>query len=932
MNKLIGFALLLATSLSHAGILAPYDPSQSSPALEWREVENEFVRVIYPSYLDEQASFIANLVEHYSAVSGKTYLQVRPKKFPLILRPEFAQPNGFVTLAPRRSEWYTSSIFSPIIGGLNFYQSLAIHEYRHINQFDFMYRSSNKVAYFLFGDFGLSLGIAIGLPAWYLEGDAVWAETAYTDAGRGRSPRFAARLKAMLLTNQIPTYDEFIGRTYRTKHPNHYVFGYYLAARGYKVFGQDIWRQVLEFVTGFSFNPYGFTNAFKRITDRDFEDFYNQTLIDLKNEWRKDEIPNDKQKYTERFYPIIDGKELYYLKKDLDSFWGLYRFGSSKPEVELAISPEISRIDLKSQLLVYTQFLPSPRFAYKSYSDLFSYNLKTKKKKHLLKNQRVYHPKLSPSSNKILVTKLGDMNNWTLSIIDLDGNELQNIAFRDQIISEAVWRNDNEVIAIVQQVDGQKRLMEIDLVSQKTKILSAPTRNNIFSLNIANESLYFEADYKGKVQILSLNLQNNNIAVCSDEPIAAYNPYVDKKKLYFVTEQANGKVLKSKNLECRNINNDIFKNFNYIGNTPSDNFIGEAPVLMPDFNQVISKKLTSKDYSEYTDRLKPHSWSFFSGRGFDLSITGNNYLNSLGYTIGAGRSADEEQPFAYFNLAYTKFYPIFSFSFDYRKRADKNPDTQKIESKWSELETDVSITLPYTYKKGLYNNYFELTGTYGQLKYSEDIRAKVYELSDDTLDINGGEFLFYSLKDTRFREIYPSYGVRFNAVYKKALAKKSPDFSSEVFFQKADVFLPGFFANNGFKFSGTMEKQSKGFFNYRHQPVNQGQTDYVLSRGFKYSYVDQYIKGSATYVTPLLYPDLDLWGWVYFRRVYSKLFFDHTKVEILNFSSNLNSAGAELLFETHLLRKLDLTFGARASHRLEDSTVYDFFLASMIEI
>src|SRR5690606_19528328 len=100
---------------------------------------------------------ISNLVQYYSTRVGLDYGVQKPKQFPLIIRPEFAELNGFVTLMPRRSEWYTSATITPVIGALNFYQALSIHEYRHIVQYDYMKKSTNKFAYAIFGEFGLAL-------------------------------------------------------------------------------------------------------------------------------------------------------------------------------------------------------------------------------------------------------------------------------------------------------------------------------------------------------------------------------------------------------------------------------------------------------------------------------------------------------------------------------------------------------------------------------------------------------------------------------------------------------------------------------------------------------------------------------------------------------------------------------------------------------
>ncbi|PIP91745.1 MAG: hypothetical protein COW01_16260 [Bdellovibrionales bacterium CG12_big_fil_rev_8_21_14_0_65_38_15] len=932
MKKLL-FLLLWITN-SYAGFLAPYDPSQSSPSYNWSQMNNDYVQVIYPSFLEDQANFIANLVEHYSTVTGLSYGITRPKKFPLIIRNQFAVPNGFVTLAPRRSEWYTSSIFTPILGGLNFYQSLAIHEYRHINQFDSMYRSTNKFAYALFGDFGLSLAIGMGVPAWFLEGDAVWSETRFSDAGRGRSPRFAARLKAMVLTDQIPTYDEFIGGTYRTLRPNHYVFGYFLVTQGYKLYGDEVWGKVLDSVTGFSFNPYALTNAFESITGEDFEKFYNQTMTDLKFAWRKDAIIKTNDEFVEHQYPIVDQGQLYYLKKDLNSFWGLYKYGISKPIKELDISPSISRVDLKNDLFVYTQFLPSARFAYKNYHDLFSYNLKTKETKHLIKDSRIYQPQISPNKDRILAVKFREDNSWGLTVVDLNGNEEQFIGFKDEIISEAVWFDNSTVMAIVQMIDGRKVIKAINLQTKRSRSLTNPTRNNLYSLHNHQGLLYFEADINGSVQILRLQPTQTgyNLSTCSDEPIAAYNPFVSGKKLYFVTELDHGKQLKSRELNCKNIENSTIEDFNYLGKSPSDNFIETMPLEFTSFNNVVSKKNTPTPYEETSTGLSPHSWSFISGRGIEASVSGNNYLNTFAYQLGVGQSAEEKQPFGYGALYYTKYYPIFSISADYRKREDTDSRTN-LTSNWAETELKFNTTLPFSFKSGLYYNHFELTGSLGQIEFTEDITARSYELSDDSLEIQAAEVLIYSLKEKRFREIFPSYGFLYNAVAKKAQAKKVNSFSSDVLYQNLNIYLPGFFKNNGFKLSAFRERQTKGFNNYRFNPINDAATEYVFSRGFDYTYVDRYTKGSIEYATPLWNTDFDLAGWVYLRRIFAKAYFDHTKVELLNFTNNLNSAGAELIFETKFFRLLDLNLGVRNNNKLDrNESSFDFFIGTDLSL
>lgn len=930
MKNLIILITFIVTSSTHAmGILEPVNLNQSSSGLNWLETENNAVRVIYPDYMGTTAKMTANLIEHYSQVVGISYFNLPPKKFSLIMRPEVAELNGFVTLAPRRSEWFTSATISPVIGALNFYQALAIHEYRHIVQFDYMLRSTNKLAYSLFGDLGLQLAIFLGLPAWYFEGDAVWAETEYTDAGRGRSPRFGARLKALVLNDQVPSYDEFLGRTYNTNHPNHYVIGYYLITSARKRFGEDIWAKIVKSITKFSFNPYAITNAFHDYTQIRLEDFYNQTMTELKAKWLHPGFKKASGEYQNIAYPLVDKDKLYYLKRTLDSHWGLYQYGKNKPEIEVPVSPALSKIDLKNNLLVYTQYLPSPRYGYKSYSDLFTYDLETRERKHLIEDSRIFHPAFSPDGSRISFTNQNELGQWSIKIVDLNGKEIDQLQYKNELITEAVWKSDTKLLAIVQRNDGYKKLVEIDLSTKRSKTLMGFTRNNLFSLSVDGPNLVFEADYKGAVQIFSLNTDNLGLKRCTDEVIAAYNPTIKKNKLYYVSEVANGKDVKVSNTTCASVSNNALVDFNYLGDTPSDNYQKAKLVKINDFDSLINKELPSQEHSEFTDKLTPHSWSFVSGRGIELSMASNNYLNSFGYDIGVGRSSEEKQPFGYLEINYTKHYPVFSLKFEYEKREDNDTIIGRKDI-WEELEATAKMTLPYSFKKGFYNNYFALSGSYGVLKYTRNDLARVYEISDQRLDVTGAEIVISSLKDKTERDLIPSYGLQYIGAYQDAKAKEFKSFSSDVLYQDLSFYLPGLTVNSGLKLNGTTEQQKKGSRNYRFDPLNDDFTSYVFSRGFDYFYVDKYQKASLDYYFPMSYPDMNLAGWFYLRRIYAKLFFDHTKAEISTRTYNFNSTGAELNFESYVLRKLDLSFGMRASHRIDytrgDKEIYDFFL------
>ena len=79
-------------------------------------------------------------------------LNVDPRKISIILQSKSAQSNGFVTVAPWRSEFYTMPTQNYNFAGTNdWLNELAVHEYRHMAQFQRSITGFNKFFYYLFG-------------------------------------------------------------------------------------------------------------------------------------------------------------------------------------------------------------------------------------------------------------------------------------------------------------------------------------------------------------------------------------------------------------------------------------------------------------------------------------------------------------------------------------------------------------------------------------------------------------------------------------------------------------------------------------------------------------------------------------------------------------------------------------------------------------
>ena len=80
-------------------------PEQGAPTVRWRTVEGTHVRVITPDTRLLEAQRLVALIDRIAARDTAS-LRARAPRIDLVMRHQLAQPNGFVTLMPRRTEFF----------------------------------------------------------------------------------------------------------------------------------------------------------------------------------------------------------------------------------------------------------------------------------------------------------------------------------------------------------------------------------------------------------------------------------------------------------------------------------------------------------------------------------------------------------------------------------------------------------------------------------------------------------------------------------------------------------------------------------------------------------------------------------------------------------------------------------------------------------
>ncbi|HEV3325639.1 MAG TPA: hypothetical protein VG052_08530, partial [Puia sp.] len=106
------------------------------PSLKWKQINTEPARIIFPTGLDSAAQQVAAIVQRLSQTTLPTIGHAQ-RKVNIIFQNQTTVANGYVQLAPFRSEFQlTPEQNSFELGSLPWQKMLAIHEYRHVQQYN----------------------------------------------------------------------------------------------------------------------------------------------------------------------------------------------------------------------------------------------------------------------------------------------------------------------------------------------------------------------------------------------------------------------------------------------------------------------------------------------------------------------------------------------------------------------------------------------------------------------------------------------------------------------------------------------------------------------------------------------------------------------------------------------------------------------------
>lgn len=935
------FLIFFLSSAFAAVIDAPVNPidfEQNPTSLQWKKIETKHFEIIFPEEVTEEAQRVAHLLEKLYPFVTRS-MEVKPKKIPLVLQNQSIVSNGFVTLAPRRTEWYMTPSVDPDLSNTEWLKTLAIHEFRHVVQFERSREGFNKFLEIILGEVGHAVGLGLTAPPWVYEGDAVGIETALTLGGRGRLPLFERDLRTLLLSGKKFTYDKAHMGSFGDFVPNHYVYGYFYTSYIRNQLGDLALSRLMYHSAQNSWNPLSFYNTMDDTFRKDFELFYQDVMQDLVSHWQKKALelkptpfqvqsPEKKHGWTNYTYPqFTESGDIVALRSGLSWIAQFVLLKDKKEEVLFTPGPLQNEYAyrLRKDKLAYIEWELDPRWGYRDFGRLRVFDVK--KRKHILSKRKtkLRLAVLDHQAEYIAAVEWDVKQGQAVVILDRKGKESLRIPYsKASVITSLDWLTDEELVLVVKDRNDEKSLKRLHLRSGREEVLHEKSFFNYGSVNVSGGQVLLESPQSGIDNIFML--EGSALRQITSALYGAYAPTVQDGNLFYADYTVNGLQLAKKELPWN------------AEQSSSDSFVPvyeKFATLEGRENLDLSQgqeDLPVKPYSQMNNALNFHSWVIIVpplSSTLTLATFSRDILNKFSLSVGADWNLNEKTVQGFVGAAWSHLYPVFDIRAAYgNRRQDILSAAGKVENKWEEGTAEFGMQIPWARITGQFNQTFSARGFAKMIKVTNKLSGDQSDINDGALFSPGAQINYSILSRLARRDLLPRYGTSLTGRMEEGRDVTGDDQRGSLQLLDGRLFLPGFALHHSLHQQLAYERQRDDSYQY---------ASFVFyPRGTRSVFLEEFFKYSANYAFPLAYPDFNLSRYLYLKRLSLNLFYDSLEGRFRSFDYRSSSLGWEVLFDTNLVRiALPITWGIRGSYvqeGLEKEDNYEIFLNSLLGV
>ncbi len=928
---------------------------------------------------------MANTLEHIRTPEANS-IGTLPAKISVVLQNQSSVSNAFVSITPRRSEFYTMpSQNYNFIGNNDWMNLIASHEYRHVVQFQHAKRGFNKVLYYLFGNNTLAVMSYVSVPQWFWEGDAVVTETAFTPSGRGRIPYFDLVFKTNLMEGRTFNYNKQFLRSYKHNIPDHYVLGYNMVSYLRKKTGNaSIWGNITARAWSTPFMPFTFSRSLKKESGLYVSDLYKEMATDLKKRWKAqidtlqltpfEKInPRSSKAYTNYLYPQeLENGSVLVMKSGIGNIEELVAIsdGKEKKVFTPGMINSTGMISATNSRMVWNEYRYDPRWRVRTYSVIMGYDKGDRSKRMISKNSRYASAAISPDGYKVATIESTTDYQTHLVVLDyFTGNVLKEfVNAGNDFISMPRWDEKSQSIYALSTNQTGKAIVKFDFTSGNVSMLTEYTQENVGYPVPVGDYVLFNSPRSGIDNLYAINIATAKRYQITCSKYGAYNPGMsrDGKTIYYNEQGRDG-------MDVVKISFDpaSWKEVDTEFSQPNEFFqhLVEQENHPDLFKNIPTENFPVKKYSRGGNMFNPYGWGLYFNENLtqaDIGISSQDVLSTT--RLNAGYKFDIYERTGSWNagISYQGFYPIIDVNFSKATRSVNEGDLsykkvvgvdttavkENLTFDWKEKSIEAGLRLPLLTTRSRFYSSITMSNYVGYTAVSE------FRNSID----GGGRLLPANYPQYFFRDYADKGDLIYNHFSMSAyrlLKQSQRDINSkwgQVFL--LDIFgtpYKGDYSGSLFAFQGRLyfpglarHHSIWGYWAYQKSDIadvrlstKAGLNNYMfrnripLPRGQSMSRFEDFYSMSANYTMPLWYPDLNLGPLVNVQRVRANAFMDYgfgrSNINKKYDSKSYLTTGVEVKFDINVLRLLpQLDIGFRYSYGISPSTSrFEFLLGTL---
>jgi hypothetical protein len=918
-----------------------YEYGQDAGNLKWYQFKTPNYTVIHPRGVDSLAQAFARRLEHFYPYLGAP-LDHNHSHMPVVIHNESSFSNGVFVWAPKRLEIFTN----PDPNG--YYQDwltqLALHEGRHAVQIDKLNQGITRGLSILGGEQVVG-AMAVFLPYWYLEGDAVDSETRLSRTGRGRQPSFEMELKAQLLEiDRVWSFSKATMGSYRHHIPNHYQLGYLMVRHGRRTYGDQFWIDFQQYAARkpFLLNPTHF--SMKKYGLKSKKQFYQEALSGYQQHWRqtfwersftplKDWNTHRNRHYTSYTFPHqVSGNMLFVLKTGINQIPEFVYLGRNGQEKRVFRPGFLNsgRVSYSGKYVVWDEFVPDTRWSNRNYSIIRRLDLGTGAVKNLGKRTRYFSPALSNDGQRVVAIEQTDTHRFSLVILQTDGFLERKIPSPgNRFLQQPAWFDTDSAVVVLVSVESGKSLYSYSLGTGRWERLFDAGADDISTPVVKGGKIYFSGTFSGIDNIYCYDMGDDQVYQVTSVRFGAFHPQVSKdgKTLLYSNYTSKGYGVASLDLE-QGLWTPLEESMDHTEQIDYELTQAEQQVLEQPLD-VDTVEITSRRYRKMLHLFNVHSWLplYFDYLNPELVLDPEHLPVSPGISlISQNRLSTAVSQVGYeyrdgFHMFHSGIklkgrYPVVNLYFNYGGEPNVllfAPGDSVIA-----LPQDLSFTaqtyVPIRLNTGKYLSLIQPRIDYN---YRRDLQYDEGQGSYQT----GAHYFYYTLYATTYlrkgvKEILPRVGLSANGGYYHA------PFNHQVFGSVATggvtAYLPGPLRHQTIKLSAYHQKQ---------YPLDMSHPAFINlitpPRGMHGIFGEIMTRYSADWVFPILYPDLEVGSLLYLKRIRGAVWTDYmvgTNVIVYEPQAHYENrdyqtVGFDLVADMNLLRiPFPLSLGGRVTY------------------